>query len=194
MVLPNQLTVLRIILSPVFLVLFLQEEPLYKHIALAVFIVAALTDWYDGWLARKFNYITEWGKFVDPLADKILTSTVFIGFVIIELIPLWMVLLIIIRDFVITGLRLYADYKGKSFITSYYAKWKTFLQMFFLYYILILYTSRFLEFIYSNFGSIINALLNEDFIYYGMLVVTLVTVHTGILYLIRNKHLFRTKE
>ncbi len=194
MVLPNQLTVLRIILSPIFLILFLQDEAIYKQISLAVFIVAALTDWYDGWLARKFNYITDWGKFVDPLADKILTSSVFIGFVLINLIPLWMVLLIIIRDFFITGLRLYAEYKGKAFITSYYAKWKTFLQMFFLYYILVLYTSRYIEFIYIHLDKIIETLLNINFIYFGMLVVTLVTIHTGILYIIRNKHLFNSKE
>jgi len=68
MVLPNQLTILRIILTPVFLFLFLSNDPVYNQIALAVFIIAALTDWYDGWLARKFNYITNWGKFWDPLA------------------------------------------------------------------------------------------------------------------------------
>ncbi|MEJ2506510.1 MAG: CDP-alcohol phosphatidyltransferase family protein [Ignavibacteriaceae bacterium] len=69
MTLPNQLTILRIFLSPVFLFLFLQDEPMLKQISLIVFIIAALSDWYDGWLARKFNYITEWGKFMDPLAE-----------------------------------------------------------------------------------------------------------------------------
>ncbi len=80
MVLPNQLTILRIILTPFFLILFLSGNPLLKQISLGVFIIAALTDWYDGWLARKFNYITSWGRFWDPLADKILTSTAFLGF------------------------------------------------------------------------------------------------------------------
>ena len=61
MILPNQLTILRIILTPVFLFFFLSNNPVYNQIALAVFIIAALTDWYDGWLARKFNYITNWG-------------------------------------------------------------------------------------------------------------------------------------
>jgi CDP-diacylglycerol--glycerol-3-phosphate 3-phosphatidyltransferase len=74
MVLPNQLTVLRIILSPIFLFFFLSENLLFKQISIGIFIIAALTDWYDGWLARKFNYITNWGKFWDPLADKILTD------------------------------------------------------------------------------------------------------------------------
>ena len=81
MTLPNQLTILRIILTPIFLYLFLSEDPLLIQISIGVFIVAALTDWYDGWLARKFNYITDWGKFWDPLADKILTSAAFLGFV-----------------------------------------------------------------------------------------------------------------
>ena len=132
MVLPNQLTILRIILTPVFLFFFLSDNPIFKIISLGIFIVAALTDWYDGWLARKFNYITNWGKFWDPLADKILTSGAFIGFVILKIIPLWMVVIIIARDFIITSLRSYADYKDISFHTSYYAKWKTFFQMIFL--------------------------------------------------------------
>lgn len=102
MTLPNQLTILRIILTPVFLFFFLSDNSLFIQISLAVYIVAALTDWYDGWLARKFNYITEWGKFWDPLADKILTSAVFIGFVIVGLLPLWMVFLIIFRDLSVT--------------------------------------------------------------------------------------------
>ena len=63
MILPNQLTVLRIILTPVFFVLFLSNYPVLRQISLIIFIIAALTDWYDGWLARKFNYITTWGKF-----------------------------------------------------------------------------------------------------------------------------------
>ena len=115
MVLPNQLTVLRIILTPFFLFFFLSENPLFKQISIGIFIIAALTDWYDGWLARKFNYITNWGKFWDPLADKILTSTAFIGFVILGVLQLWMVIIILLRDFIITILRAYADYKGGSF-------------------------------------------------------------------------------
>ncbi len=99
MILPNQLTVMRIILTPVFLFLFLQDSNTLKQISVIVFLIAAITDWYDGWLARKFNYITSWGKFMDPLADKILTSAAFIGFVIIDFIPLWMVIVIIVRDF-----------------------------------------------------------------------------------------------
>lgn len=189
MVLPNQLTVLRIILTPVFLFLFLSEDPLLKQISLVVFIIAALTDWYDGWLARKFNYITSWGKFWDPLADKILTSAAFIGFVLLGLIPLWMVIIIIVRDLVITTLRAYADYKGRSFPTSYYAKWKTMLQMTFLYYLLLVYVGRFTVQVYTGNEKIFALLMDEKFIYFFMLFITAITFHSGITYLYKNRHL-----
>lgn len=191
MVLPNQLTVLRIILTPVFLYFFLSENPLFIQISLAIYFIAALTDWYDGWLARKFNYITEWGKFWDPLADKILTSAVFIGFVIVKLLPLWMVILIIFRDLSVTLLRVYADSRGYSFRTTYYAKWKTMLQMIFLYYLLILYVAKNTMELYFNYQGIIELLLNKDIVYFVMLVITVITVHSGVTYLLLNKSLIK---
>lgn len=191
MVLPNQLTILRIILTPIFLVLFLTGEPLLIQFAYLVFIIAAITDWYDGWLARKFNYITEWGKFMDPLADKILTSTAFIAFVIIGILPLWMVLLIIIRDLLITLLRVYADYRKISFTTSRTAQIKTFIQMIFLYYILTIYTLRTFETLHLNYKPIFEILLNANAIYLAMLFIALFTVITGITYIIGNRLLIR---
>jgi CDP-diacylglycerol---glycerol-3-phosphate 3-phosphatidyltransferase len=189
MTLPNQLTILRIILTPVFLYLFLSNDPVLIQISLFVFFIAALTDWYDGWLARKFNYITDWGKFWDPLADKILTSTAFLGFVIVGLLPLWMVLLTIIRDLVVTLLRIYAESRGYNFVTSYYAKWKTFLQMFFLYYLLLLYVGLNSKEVYPGNENLFAYLSNEQFIYVTMLVITVITVHSGVTYLIKNKQL-----
>jgi CDP-diacylglycerol---glycerol-3-phosphate 3-phosphatidyltransferase len=191
MVLPNQLTVLRIILTPVFLYFFLLEEPLMKQISLGIFIVAALTDWYDGWLARKYNYITSWGKFWDPLADKILTSTAFVAFVLIDVIPLWMVIIIIVRDFVITGLRAFADYKEVSFSTSNYAKWKTFLQMTFLYYLLAVYACIVTPQIYKGNEDLFNLLFNKEFIFFIMLLITIITIHSGLSYLLKNKLIIR---
>lgn len=187
MVLPNQLTVLRIILTPIFFYLFLLEDPTLKQISLAIFFIAALTDWYDGWLARKFNYITTWGKFWDPLADKILTSAAFIGFVVLDVIPLWMVIIIILRDFLITLLRAYADYKGMSFPTSYYAKWKTFIQMTFLYYLLLVYAGLNTISFFSENKSLMNILTNHDFIYITMLVITAITLHSGLTYFYKNR-------
>ncbi|MBZ0199755.1 MAG: CDP-diacylglycerol--glycerol-3-phosphate 3-phosphatidyltransferase [Ignavibacteriaceae bacterium] len=189
MLLPNQLTVLRIILTPVFLFFFLSEDPLMKQISLGIYIIAALTDWYDGWLARKFNYITAWGKFWDPLADKILVSAAFLGFVFIGYVELWMVIIIILRDFVITSLRAYADYRDFTFPTSYYAKWKTFIQMVFLYYLLILYVGKNTSAIYLHNEEIFNLLLNERLIYFSMLVITAITFHSGITYIYKNRKL-----
>lgn len=191
MILPNQLTILRIILTPVFLFLFLSSSPSLNQISLAVFIIAALTDWYDGWLARKFNYITNWGKFWDPLADKILTSTAFVGFYIIGMIPLWMVIIILVRDFVITILRAYADYKGKTFPTSLYAKWKTFLQMIFLYYLLIIRTAQKIPQFYNGNENIFNMLFDPTLIFIIMLFITIITLHSGITYIYNNKNLIK---
>ena len=191
MTLPNQLTILRIILTPIFLYLFLSKDPILIQISLIVFFVAALTDWYDGWLARKFNYITDWGKFWDPLADKILTSTAFLGFVFVGLLELWMVVLIIFRDLIVTLLRLYAENRGYNFVTSYYAKWKTVLQMVFLYYLLLLYGGLNTIGIYSGNENLFSQLSNKNLIYVIMLVITIITVHSGVTYLLKNKHLIK---
>lgn len=191
MVLPNQLTVLRIILTPVFLVLFLSENSSYKQLSLIVFIIAAITDWYDGWLARKFNYITNWGKFMDPLADKILTSTAFLAFAFLGVLEMWMVILIVIRDFLITGLRLYAEYKGDRMSTSHIAKWKTFLQMVFIYYLLLVFTLKTVESVYNGNEYLFSILTDHGFIYITMLFVTILTVITGITYLYSNRRLIK---
>jgi len=191
MILPNQLTILRIVLTPVFLYFFISPELLMKQISLAIFFVAALSDWYDGWLARKFNYITEWGKFMDPLADKILTSTAFIGFVLVGLLEWWMVAVILIRDFTITFLRIYADKKGSVFITSYYAQWKTFIQMGFLYYLLILYVGSITPELYTKFNEVFQALLDPELLYFILMLITIITVHSGLFYMNKNKEVIR---
>jgi CDP-diacylglycerol--glycerol-3-phosphate 3-phosphatidyltransferase len=157
-----------------------------KQVSVAIYIVAALSDWYDGWLARKFNYITSWGKFWDPLADKILTSSAFIGFAIVDLIPWWMVAIIVGRDVLITLLRVFANMESYNFTTSYYAKWKTMLQMLFLYYLLILYVALYSPEINSLDKELIPTLLNKELIYFVALFITLITLHSGILYIKRN--------
>ncbi len=191
MILPNQLTILRIVLTPVFLYFFISDDLLMKQISLAVFLVAALSDWYDGWLARKFNYITEWGKFMDPLADKILTSAAFIGFVLVGLLAWWMVAIILVRDFIITFLRIYADRKGLVFTTSYYAQWKTFLQLVFLYYLLILYVGSVTPELNTKFGNVFQLLLDPELLYFILLLITIITVHSGLYYINKNKEIIR---
>lgn len=191
MILPNQLTVARILLTPVFLYLFLSDYPVLKQISLAVYLIAAITDWYDGWLARKFDYITSWGKFLDPLADKILTSSAFIAFAYMGVLEWWMVLIIVIRDFLITGLRAYAEYKKHFFSTSAAAKWKTFFQMVFIYYLLFIYTAGTVDFVKDNYSELYNSLIDPVVIYYVMLGITLFTLITGLKYLYSNKLLIK---
>lgn len=191
MVLPNQLTTLRIILTPIFFFLFISDDPFLKQIALIIYFIAAITDWYDGWLARKFNYITNWGKFMDPLADKFLTSAAFIAFVILGFVPLWMVIIIIVRDFYVTGLRIYADIQNKAFTTSKLAKVKTFTQMIFVFYLLIVITLKTIQPLAVNYNHLLNMLTDHYFVYYTMLIITLFTFYTGITYTRNNLTLIK---
>jgi CDP-diacylglycerol--glycerol-3-phosphate 3-phosphatidyltransferase len=127
--LPNKLTLARIILAPFFMVFLLIDNVYFRYLATLIFVAAALTDAYDGYLARKTGVITGFGKFMDPLADKILVSTAFISFVALGYVQAWMVLVIILREFLVTGLRSLAAYKGVVIMPSYLAKWKTACQM-----------------------------------------------------------------
>ena len=137
MTIPNALTILRIILTPVFYYLILQPEPHLKIIAGVVFLIASITDWYDGYIARRFNMTSRWGQFMDPLADKFLVSTALAVFACLNYVYWWMVLIVIIRDFSITFLRSFAEYIGRPIITSSLAKWKTAFQMTFIFALLI---------------------------------------------------------
>ena len=129
--LPNKLTVARVIMIP-FFVFFLLADPsnaLYKWIALGIFIVASLTDMLDGKIARKYNLITDFGKFMDPLADKLLVCSAMIGLIQLGRIPAWIVIVIISREFVISGFRLIAADNGRVIAASYWGKFKTTFQM-----------------------------------------------------------------
>ena len=126
---PNQLTILRILLTPVFLYLFVQESADQQLAGTIVFFIASFTDWYDGYIARKLNIVSRWGQFMDPLADKILISAAFFVLAYLKILFWWMVWIIVIRDFLITFLRIFALNMGKSVVTSTFAKWKTFSQM-----------------------------------------------------------------
>jgi CDP-diacylglycerol--glycerol-3-phosphate 3-phosphatidyltransferase len=178
MTLPNQLTVLRIILTPVFVYFFFSEGNYSGEISLAVFLIAALTDWYDGWLARKFNYISAWGKFWDPIADKILTAGAFLSLVFKGVLIGWPVYIILTRDFLVTGFRAFAEYKGFTFPTSFYAKLKTLLQMVFLYYVLILYILRHAKWM-EEYSGIIATMLNQSVLTILLLAIMIITVHSG---------------
>ena len=103
--LPNALTIFRVILTPIFIYLLFSSSMYSNLYALIIFILASVTDAFDGYYARKYNIETEFGNFLDPLADKILVSSAFISFYLLDLIELWMVVVILSRDFFITILR-----------------------------------------------------------------------------------------
>ncbi len=130
--LPNKLTVFRVILIPFFVLFLLVPvfgENVDKWIALAIFIVASLTDLLDGKIARKYNLVTDFGKFMDPLADKLLVCSAMICLVGLMRIPSWIVVIIIAREFIISGFRLIAVENGRVIAASYWGKFKTTFQM-----------------------------------------------------------------
>ena len=129
--LPNKLTVARVVLIPffVFFLLFDPSNDVFKWIALAIFIIASLTDMLDGKIARKYNLVTDFGKFMDPLADKLLVCSAMIGLIELGRIPAWIVIAIIAREFTISGFRLIAADKGRVIAASYWGKFKTTFQM-----------------------------------------------------------------
>ena len=128
--LPNKLTIFRVILIPFFVVLLLFDITAYdKWIALAIFIIASLTDFLDGHIARKYNLVTNFGKFMDPLADKLLVCSAMICLVELARIPAWVVIIIIAREFIISGFRLVASDNGGVIAASYWGKFKTVFQM-----------------------------------------------------------------
>ena len=124
--LPNKLTTLRMILVPVFIVLYLLG---YSIPALVVFVVASFTDYLDGYLARKYNLVTDYGKIMDPLADKLLVTSALVCMVQTALVPAWMVIVILAREFAITGLRAVAAGQGKVIAAAWSGKIKTVTQM-----------------------------------------------------------------
>ena len=129
--LPNKLTLLRILLVPAYLLLlwFSPENPLLGTAALVVFVVASLTDLADGKIARKYNLVTNFGKFMDPIADKLLTHTAFIMLTAMGRLNVWACIIFIAREFVVSGLRLVAVEQGRVIAAGMSGKIKTVLQM-----------------------------------------------------------------
>ena len=128
--LPNKLTVLRVILIPFFLLfVLLFKIPHHMVFALIVFAAASITDWFDGKIARKNNLVTNFGKFMDPLADKLLVCSAMICLVEIDRLAAWIVIVIIAREFIISGFRLVASDNGIVIAASYWGKFKTTFQM-----------------------------------------------------------------
>lgn len=171
--LPNKLTFIRLALAVPF-IYFLQESPsggtLYRGIALALFAVASLTDFFDGYIARKYNLITDLGKIMDPLADKILVISALVVFVYLDYIPPWMSIVVIAREFLISGIRILAAAKGEVIAAGNSGKYKTTSQL-----IVIL--------IMLAFGR-------NPYNYYLMLIPVILTVWSGWEYTVKAKHYF----
>ena len=129
--LPNKLTTFRVILIPFFVFFLLAPyfEGYGNYIALVIFIVASLTDFLDGKIARKYNLVTNFGKFMDPLADKLLVCSALICLIALDRIPAWIVIVIIAREFIISGFRLIAAENGVVIAANYWGKFKTVSQM-----------------------------------------------------------------
>ncbi len=129
--LPNKLTILRVLMIPFFVVFMLWNitGAADKWIAAAIFIIASLTDLLDGKIARKYNLVTNFGKFMDPLADKLLVGAAMICLVEMGRLPAWIVIIIISREFIISGFRLIASDNGVVIAASYWGKFKTVFQM-----------------------------------------------------------------
>ena len=130
--LPNKLTILRVIMIPFFVAFLMLDNganTTYRYIAAALFIIASLTDLLDGKIARKYNLVTNFGKFMDPLADKLLVCSALICMIELGQLPAWMVIIIISREFIISGFRLVASDNGVVIAASYWGKFKTTFQM-----------------------------------------------------------------
>lgn len=173
--LPNKLTILRVILIPVFVVFLLASDaigPWSVYTALIIFIVASLTDLLDGKIARKYNLVTNFGKFMDPLADKLLVISALVCYVDMDRIPAWIVLIIIAREFIISGFRLVAAESGVVIAASYWGKIKTTVQM-----ITII-------FMMPDFGGTVVFWI-EQVLIYASLILTVVSLAD---YIIKNKN------
>ncbi|MEX0647277.1 MAG: CDP-alcohol phosphatidyltransferase family protein [Balneolaceae bacterium] len=188
--LPNILSTFRMLMAPVFLVLFIQDDIIWRALSLVVFTVAAVTDYFDGYFARIYGVESDFGIFLDPLADKFLTFAGFIclPFLDAEQFPWWAIITIMIRDITITGLRIFASRRQIVLQTRYTAKLKTAIQMGYLYVALLF---GFLLLIPGMFSSVVQSIYSTNIFYWGLIGVTLITVYSGLEYLVVNRHLFK---
>lgn len=181
---PNKLTVARIIVTPFFMAAMLIEFEHHFLVALILFAAASVTDLIDGKMARKHNLITDFGKFLDPLADKMLTTAAFLGFIELQIGHgiTWIAFIVLLREFLITSLRLISSGKGKVIAANMWGKCKTVSQMFAIVFVLaaqyimsVTETSAQLETVYSVATDIV------------LWVSAVLTVISGLVYVKQNK-------
>ena len=174
--LPNKLTTLRMILVPVFIVLYLLG---YSIPALVVFVVASFTDYLEGYLARKYNLVTDYGKIMDPLADKLLVTSALVCMVQTALVPAWMVIVILAREFAITGLRAVAAGQGKVIAAAWSGKIKTVTQMIAVIFLLL-----------NNWPF---SLIGIPFDRIMLWIAVLMTIYSGCEYIYKNRQFFQDR-
>ncbi len=172
--LPNKLTTLRIILVPVFIIFYLLGLNIP---AVIVFIAASITDYLDGYLARKNDLVTDYGKIMDPLADKLLVTSALVCMVQTWVVPAWMVIIILAREFLITGLRAVAAGKGVVIAAAWSGKIKTVTQMIAIIFLII-----------NNWPF---SMINFPFAKIMLWVALLMTIYSGVEYIYKSKDLFK---
>lgn len=178
--LANKLTILRIFLVPVFMLFLLVDMPYGEYIAAGIFVIAALTDSLDGYIARSRNQITKFGKFMDPLADKLLVSSALIVLVEMNRLSSWIVVIIIAREFAITGLRVLAASEGITIAASWWGKFKT--------------VSQIVAIIVLLLNNYPFSILGIPFDKISVALALIFTVISGADYLIKNKQVFMLGE
>ena len=193
--LANKLTLIRIFLVPVFLIFFAAGIPYGTFLATLVFIIASLTDKLDGYIARSRNQITNFGKFMDPLADKLLVTSALISLVELQMVPGWAAIVIIAREFAVSGLRSISASEGKVIAASVWGKIKTVFQIIAIIVLLIevnIESSAYLTKLVDN-----NIFFNWFFTYIPHLVMAIaviITVISGIDYFMKNKDTISTDK
>ncbi|MBR5539882.1 MAG: CDP-diacylglycerol--glycerol-3-phosphate 3-phosphatidyltransferase [Clostridia bacterium] len=194
--LPNKLTVARIILAPLFLLFAVWDFPFHYAVALVVFIAAALTDMFDGKIARARNLITNLGKFLDPLADKMLTTAAFLVFMVTGQMNVWALMIVLTREFMVTSVRLLAAKDGTVIAASMWGKAKTVAQC-----IAIIYTLTALEFSTWQ-GGILSAFALPQAVFSVPLIVgevfigisVVLTAASGVEYVWANRRFFKEEK
>lgn len=179
--LPNKLTILRTILVPVFIVMYLTSWiDGNQYYAAGIFVIASLTDFFDGYLARKYNLVTNFGKFLDPLADKMLVNSALLCMLVVpdNPLPFWVVLIIIMRDFIINGFRLVASDNNTVIAADYWGKVKTTVQMIMVIVVIL------------NFDNIVMDVI-EQILIYASVILTVVSL-LDCLY--KNRHVLSDKN
>ncbi len=191
---PNTLTMLRIVLALAFIVFLFMGGLFYKALAFATFFLASVTDLLDGFLAKRTNQITDFGKLMDPIADKILILSAFLAFVELGIIPAWMVVIVILREVAITAMRGLAYTKGMVIPADGVGKHKTVTQVAAIFVIL-------LYIVFEEGGPGVFKFWTPSAqtsfraaIFYAMMLAVIFTVVSGVSYLVRNRSLFANEK